>query len=177
MGGFIFDLDQTLIDTSSSEFYRKQNNWNAVYELIPGFKLYEGISNILSEINENGHKICIVTASPEIYCKKIICEFNLPIDLTVCYHDTKMKKPHPDPIHLALSKMELPSNMVISVGDRDLDIIASKSANVFTIGAMWGLNEIEKNKLLASSPNLTFDSVSKMERYLKLKGTLRNTSR
>ncbi len=177
MGGFIFDLDQTLIDSSLSEINRKQNNWKVVYELIPQFKLYSGINNLLLEIIKNGHKICIVTSSPEVYCKKIISEFNLPIELAVCYHDTILKKPYPDPIQLALLKMKLPSNMVISVGDRDLDIIASKSANVFTIGAMWGLNEIEKNKLIASKPNLTFDSVSEMEFYLKTKGTLKNINR
>ena len=43
--GVIFDLDQTLIDSSIAETERKRRNWKGVYELIPKFKNLRRHSN------------------------------------------------------------------------------------------------------------------------------------
>ena len=45
--GVIFDLDQTLIDSSIAVEERRKRNWEKVYSLIPNFKVFEGVNDII----------------------------------------------------------------------------------------------------------------------------------
>lgn len=94
----IFDLDQTLIDSSCALELRRQRRWSEVYNLIPEFKVYDGLNNLIKKLLKNKIPVCIVTSSPSSYCNRVIKYFGWEGILTVCYHDTKNHKPHPDPI-------------------------------------------------------------------------------
>ena len=172
MGGFIFDLDQTIVDSSIAEEFRKNRDWQKVYELIPDFTIYDGMRGLIDAIVSKGYYISIVTASPATYCQKVIEHFKLPITITVCYHDTARRKPYPDPILLASEKMGIKPNKIISIGDRDIDIIASKAASVYCIGALWGTEESERNKLISSNPNLIFNTPKELVNFLISKGRI-----
>lgn len=43
----IFDVDQTLVDTSCLEHERHICNWSQVYQLIPQARLFEGLEEVL----------------------------------------------------------------------------------------------------------------------------------
>ena len=152
----IFDLDQTIINSSISESFRKRREWSEVYKLIPKFELYDGILSVLNIVKRNGIKICIVTSSPGSYCTKVIKQWNIPCDYTVCYHDTVNKKPHPEPINKALAYFNISSELVLSLGDKDIDIEASRKANVKSVGCLWGAND--KTTLINSNPNFIINS-------------------
>ena len=77
-------------------------------------------------------------------------QWNIPFDFTVCYHDTKNKKPDPDPINKALSLLNKEPGKVLSFGDRDIDIIASNTANVPSVACLWGAPDI--NALIQANP-------------------------
>lgn len=148
--GLIFDLDQTIIDSSIAEPFRKSRNWQTVYSLINRFSIYPGIIEAIVQFHNIGIKICIVTSSPSAYCNKVLHQWNIPFDFTVCYHDTKNKKPHPDPINKALSLLNKEPGKVLSFGDRDIDIIASNTANVPSVACLWGAPDI--NALIQANP-------------------------
>jgi len=137
--GVIFDLDLTIVDSSSAEHDRKSGNWAKVYEKIPIFRLYPGIKESLDLLNRNKIPTCIVTSSPKDYCTRIVDHFNLSIDKIVAYHDTKNHKPDPEPLLLALKKLDLPAKSVLSLGDNKNDIIASRNAKITAIGCIWGI--------------------------------------
>jgi HAD superfamily hydrolase (TIGR01549 family) len=143
---FIFDLDQTIVESTIAEEDRKRRNWQEVYRLIPSFKVYEGILSWLAEILESGGKIAIVTSSPSTYATKVLTYFNIPRHLVVGYHDTKNRKPHPEPILFALSALKFDPRQTFSLGDREMDIRASKSAGVKSCACYWGSNEVEALK-------------------------------
>jgi phosphoglycolate phosphatase-like HAD superfamily hydrolase len=150
MVGVIFDLDQTIIDTQIAEPDRAKRNWFAVYQLIPRFTLYPGILDALAWIQEREIAICIVTSSPEIYCKKVLQYWNIPYHHTVCYHDTTNKKPHPEPMLKALERMRMQSVGSISFGDRDIDIISSNGAGIKSVACLWGA--LDTTTLLQARP-------------------------
>jgi len=151
--GLIFDLDQTIIDSSIAEPYRKARNWQTVYSVINCFVQYPGVIDALHHFKNFGHRICIVTSSPSSYCNKVLKYWNIPSDFTICYHDTKNKKPHAEPINRALSLLRISSDKAISFGDSEIDIIASSNANVRSVACTWGASNI--SDLMRSNPTYT----------------------
>ncbi|MFH7326656.1 HAD family hydrolase [Desulfurivibrio sp. C05AmB] len=152
----IFDLDQTLIDSSMAEPYRHARNWGRVYSCIPFFKIYPGISEALNEIQRRNIAFAIVTSSPQAYCDRVLSFFNIRLNHKVCYHDTVRKKPHPEPILLAIKKLNIPPSNILSFGDKDIDIFASNSANVKSVACLWGADNVEG--LIASKPTYILHS-------------------
>ncbi|GAB3901552.1 HAD family hydrolase [Spirosoma agri] len=141
MPSLILDLDQTLIDTSSAQNHRKPGGWQTAYGLIPSFIIYDGIAEIFQYIKDKKIKVCIVTTSPSIYCGKVLTHWSIPHDHMICYHDVKRIKPDPEGFLKAIQLLgDNPAN-ILSLGDRAIDIKASKAANVETIGCLWGSAE------------------------------------
>lgn len=143
MGGVIFDLDQTLIDSSLAESYRNNYKWDKVYELIPQFRIYDGMEKVFEFLKNNKIPTCIVTSSPSNYCIKVINHWSLPSLPPVCYHSTVNKKPHPEPILMAIQKLGVNKSKILSVGDRTVDIIASNAAGVKSVACTWGAHSEE----------------------------------
>ena len=153
----IFDLDQTLVDSNSVLHFRDSGDWKSVVRNIKSVKPFEGINEILTYLNNKKVKIVIVSSSPKFYIEKIVELYNWKISLIIGYHDTVRKKPHPDPFILALTKLNIDASLAISVGDRDIDIICSKNANVFSIGCTWGISN--SSQLLSANPNLLLSNL------------------
>jgi len=149
--GLIFDLDQTIVDSQVADEFRKQRNWSRTYALIKDFKLYEGITNVLRYATQNGLKVCIVTSGQGVYFKKVVQHWSIPYDFSVCYHDTTRRKPYPDPIFKGLELLKVPAEKALSFGDRAIDIQASKSAKVKSVGCLWGT--LEEAELKEATPN------------------------
>lgn len=150
--GVIFDLDQTLIDTSIANAHRKNRQWQTVYGLIPKFTLYPGIVESLDWLKENKVPSCIVTSSISNYCDRILQHWKIPIIHKVCYHDTIKKKPNPEPIQKALEIIKTAPHKTLSLGDRDIDIIASNSANVISVACLWGADNPQS--LIKTNPQI-----------------------
>lgn len=159
---YIFDLDQTIVDSSVAEIYRRQREWEKVYLLIPQFRLYEGLREVFDILREKGEKICVVTSSPKKYCNTVLDYLGIHVDYTVCYHDTKLHKPNPDPIIKAMELLgEKPEN-VISIGDAENDIIASNAAGVISCLACWG----RKYHNVGVVADYKFDSVEELNKFI-----------
>ena len=78
----IFDIDQTIVDSSSVEVYRSQRNWNAAYREIEAgnVKPYAGIVELISEARQYGHQIAFVSTSRAEYCKKVLAKISIDPD-------------------------------------------------------------------------------------------------
>jgi len=143
MRAVIFDLDQTLIDSSSSEHLRKARNWQAVYGKIPGFIYYPGMQEVMKEIKAMGLAICIITTSPGSYAKKVLAHFDIPYDHLIDFFGVKQRKPHPESFHLGMQLLQCDANAILSFGDREIDILASKAAGVASVACRWGSAELD----------------------------------
>lgn len=136
--GVIIDLDMTLVDSSGAADARRARDWPRVYGLVPRFRIYDGVQQILTDISAAGTKVCIVTSSPRPYFERVARQFGLPLTPSVCYHDTSLHKPHPAPILRALDLLGVEPACAVSIGDEPRDIEASLAAGTIAVAALWG---------------------------------------
>lgn len=89
----------------------------------------------------------------------------LACECYVCYHDTLRKKPHPDPIILAIEKLAVPRESIVSVGDDSRDIEASRRSGVVSAGVLWGSKDPER--LIAAKPDNLLHNVYELSELIK----------
>ena len=158
--GVLIDLDLTLVDSQIAEPVRRSRKWTTVYGLIPQFTRYVGVSELLTELRENGIDVCVVTSSPQSYCLKVLKHFKWSHARTVCYHDTKRHKPDPEPLLRGLELLGIQPQDAIAIGDDPKDTAAAKSAGIFSVGALWGA--LDREALIASQPDALCETVAEL---------------
>jgi len=126
----LFDLDQTLIDSSQVEQYRKNRNWKKVMMSLDLVKSVSGTDILLTTLKDNGFRIGLVTSSPKHYAIAICDRFNWLFDVVVAYHDTVNHKPHPEPLQKAIQILQANAKQCIYVGDHTNDALAAQRAGI-----------------------------------------------
>jgi HAD superfamily hydrolase (TIGR01662 family) len=162
--GIVFDLDQTLVDSSSADEFRKNQQWSKVMNAIDNFNFDVKLKEIINKLKVNGVKIGVITNSPAKYANKIIQTFSIHCDLIIGYHDVSKRKPDSEPFFKFLNNLELDPKECISVGDNDNDIIASKGANIITIGAKWYTKDYD----FRISPDYIANTILDLKTILKI---------
>lgn len=129
--GYIFDLDNTIMETDNALQYRESRNWDEAYKVIPEMKPYYYIIHSIKQLIKQNIDVAIVTSSPAEYCKRILRFIGISLNdvVCVCYHDTRKYKPDPDPFLVAEKLMKHNNINIFCVGDQENDIIASDNAN------------------------------------------------
>lgn len=162
--GVIFDLDQTLVDSSCLEQLRQARRWGEVYQLLTRTRVYDGIVELLERLSHAEVPMCIVTSSPRSYCERVVKHHALPIYSLVCYHDTIKHKPSPEPIQLGLARLATPPAHTYALGDAVADIIAANAAGVISVACLWGAST--PDELRAVGPNIVCRTVSDVAHIL-----------
>lgn len=160
----IFDFDQTLVDTQPVEHLRSAGNWKGVMARVAQLEVYDGINALLGSLKERGHKLAIVTKSPDMVPKAFIRQYDWPVDIVVGYHQVTQRKPHPAGLLLAMKLAAAEPGQSFHVGDQAQDTEASRAAGVIAIGSGWGIADVAELK--ASRPDHLFMSVSELAAYL-----------
>lgn len=160
----IFDLDQTLINSKEAEYFRSKRQWTDVYNLIPLLTPFEGINELITKIMDNAIPFAVVTSSPSSYCQRVLSHWGWKPNSVVCFHDTKKRKPHPDPLIKAINNLGIDKKDIISIGDDSKDIIAAKSAQVTSIGVTWGI--ANQQELINSKPDMLFHNVKELADFI-----------
>lgn len=158
--GIIFDLDQTIVNSSIAAAVRNKRAWNQVYELIPKFEVYDGVQEVLDFAIANKISTAIVTTSPSAYCKRVVNHIGMKCEHIVGFYEASPIKPHAAPMLKALELMKLKPGQVISIGDRAIDIESSKNAGIISIGCLWGSEE--KELLKKSQPDYLITKPSEL---------------
>ena len=99
-----------------------------------------GMESVLETLHGQGRRLGIVTAKRH---KTVQLAFeHLPLahyfDTIVAGDDTRLHKPHPDPLLLALEQLAATPDEAAYVGDSPYDMQAAKAAGVRAIGVTWG---------------------------------------
>jgi len=165
--GIILDLDMTLVDSKCLFDLRAQRMWSKVYLNIPNTRLFNGVQETIDSLHEKQIITGVVTSSPRKYAEKVIKYHDLDLEVAIGYHDTRMHKPHPEPIKSACFKLGLNpvDDIVISIGDEIKDIAASKAIpDVTAIGVSWGLDSQEA--LINAGADLVVNSMDEILEYV-----------
>jgi HAD superfamily hydrolase (TIGR01509 family) len=132
-------------------------------------KLIAGARQVLLKLRRC-HLLGLVTSGDRDRVMQQLREFRLMrhFSARVCSGDTLRKKPHPEPLRLALRQMELDPGACVYVGDAPQDIEMARRAGVRAIGVL-GPFPTEK-RLRAARPEYLLGSIEELPDALKRLG-------
>jgi len=157
----LFDLDNTLVDSSGAESLREQRQWLTIAQS-PGLiksvsmpylsesrKINE-LHMITAQLRALGYRVAVVTSSPRSYAEHVLKSHKIEHDLLVSYEDTERHKPDPEPISTALARLGVQAKDAYYVGDDRIDVISSYYAGVTSITPRWGIKDFGVFSSMAS---------------------------
>jgi HAD superfamily hydrolase (TIGR01549 family) len=129
-------------------------------------KLVAGARRILARLGD-AHPLGLVTSGDRDRVTRQLREFRLTklFKARVCSGDTLRKKPHPEPLRLALRQMEMDPSACVYVGDAPQDVEMARRAGVRAIGVL-GPFPTEK-RLRAARPEFLIGSIEELPDVLK----------
>ena len=167
---FAFDLDGTLLDTAPDFLYavnllrKKYKFGEADYEQVRSrtnqiieshrqelldiyeecclthTKMFDGVEEVLNELNEKKIKWGIITNKPRRFAEGIVQNKlgKLKPPFLICPDDVGTRKPEPDGLLHALTISSSKPENSIYIGDHQIDIKAGERANMLTGAAAYG---------------------------------------
>jgi pyrophosphatase PpaX len=128
-------LDESRVD-ELVEAYRAHNE-----PLHDGLEPCAGIEDALETLRAEGRRLGIVTAKRHPTVKlafRVLPRLEPFFDVVVAAEDTQRHKPDPEPVELALTRLEAQPADAAYVGDSPFDIAAARAAGVFSVAVTWG---------------------------------------
>lgn len=138
-------------------------------------QVFPELEPLLSFYEANGTPWGIVTNKPRHLATLLLEKLNLDerCSVVVCPDDVRNTKPDPEPMHLALEKLELPrgiANSVIYIGDHVRDIQAGAAAGMTTVLASYGyITAEEKDELVTWGADFIAETPKKLVKLLRSK--------
>ena len=144
----ILDFDMTLFDTRADNEVRKAKKgkdivWDEVFTVIPQYTLYEGWKEVFAWCQDNGIKIGIVSTAKKVLIERTLNHFGLECNAIVGWQ-MFFQKPHKRLVEMALKKLKVDKENVISIGDSVKDRDMSFNGEVRFIGAVWDSEETDE---------------------------------
>ncbi len=123
-------------------------------------ELVEGAADALMELRRRNYRLGVVTSGNEDRVCQEIEEASLPeiFEVVICAEHIENKKPHPEGLEIALSRLGCSPEKAAYVGDAPEDILMGKHANVFTIGVRS--NYPSSPRVIEAGPDLYLEKIS-----------------
>jgi pyrophosphatase PpaX len=123
-------------------------------------RCYDGIVDAVKLLHDRGHELAIVTSKSEALAMRGLVHVGLAryFDTIVGYDASTRHKPDPEPVLIALDRLNCRPQDAIFVGDSVHDVIAGNAANVYTVAALWGA--ARRAELEAGSPDAYASGIS-----------------
>jgi pyrophosphatase PpaX len=102
-------------------------------------KEFVGVMETIETLKKKGYKLAIVTTKREDVAFKGLRLMKLDsfFDVMIAYDHVNKVKPDPEPIFLALEKLDSKPEETLMVGDNFHDVLAGKNAGTKTAGVAW----------------------------------------
>jgi HAD superfamily hydrolase (TIGR01549 family) len=122
--------------------------------------LLPGAEESLTRLRAAGHARGIVSSGERERVTREMAELGVAgyFSAVVCGGETENRKPHPEPLLVALEHMRLRPSEVAYVGDSPEDVEMSRSAGVFAVGIPGGFPN--RDGLVASRPDLLAEDLA-----------------
>lgn len=128
-----------LIDPKrSDQFLGEYREWNIQNHDALASE-FEGVSETLRQLKEEGYKLAIVSTKKNHMIHKGIelLEVGNVFDEVIGFDDVLKAKPDPEPILLALKRLNADREEALMIGDNYHDIVGGQNAGVKTAGVAW----------------------------------------
>lgn len=104
---------------------------------------YEGVRNLLDELNNLGVEYAVASNKTDIFTREII-EKLFPrnrFDKIMGKKKGNPTKPNPKIVYDILSGKDLKDSEILFVGDSNVDIQTGHNANIKSVGCLWGFRD------------------------------------
>jgi pyrophosphatase PpaX len=123
-------------------------------------RTFDGVPEMILRLRRRGARLGVVTA--KIRPTMELGFEHVPLqrewfEVLVAKEDTRLHKPHPEPLLLALDLMGAAAEDAVFVGDSPFDIRAAHAAGITAAAAAWG-DIFSRDVLVAEAPQIVFDS-------------------
>ena len=103
-------------------------------------RCYDGVAEVVRSLRDAGHLIGIVTSKSEYLALRGLSLVGLAsqVDTVVGCDGSTRHKPDPEPVRIALHRLDTDPSNAIFIGDSVHDLMAGRAAGVRTGAALWG---------------------------------------
>jgi pyrophosphatase PpaX len=122
---------------------------------------FPGMELVLAKLRDRGYALGVVTSKSRQFAERglRLCNLWEFIEVFISMDDTSRHKPHPEPLLLALEKLQVAPAQAVYVGDSRHDMQAGRAAGLRTVAALWGPVprselELENPDVLAHTPQI-----------------------
>lgn len=130
-------------------------------------QVYPGIPEMLSALKDAGKTICLATAKPEVFAKRILEKFDLAkyFDIVVGAELDGTRNYKKEVIAEVLSQLDNPPlDKVLMIGDRRQDIDGARACGISVLGVRFGY--AEPMELEDAGCEIYAETVTEMREYL-----------
>ncbi len=136
--------------------YRERFTETGLYENT----LYDGIPEVLSELQAAGDRLFVATSKPHVYAERIVRHFGLDSYFDTVFGSeldgTRVDKS--DLLAYAIERTETETGTAVMIGDRKHDMIGAQNNGLTGIGVLYGYGSHEELRTagaqqLVSSPD------------------------
>jgi pyrophosphatase PpaX len=102
--------------------------------------LIEGAREALRRVRGAGLRAGLVTSGDRVRVERELADLGVAehFEVLVCAEDTVKRKPHPEPLLLALERLRLGAEEAVYIGDSPEDVQMAQAAGVRTVGIPGG---------------------------------------
>ncbi len=152
-----FGHDYEALDTVFDIFY-EDYSLNCMVDSY----VYEGMLELLHELNDKNIPIAISTNKAQDLTDKIVEHFFYNIDFVDVIGDRydNLKKPNPHYPLVIADKMNLKPHEILFVGDSDVDMITANKAGFKAAGVSWGFRS--QKELLENGADMIISQASEI---------------
>ncbi len=144
LAAVIFDLDDTLLDSSALRDARDRRDWRSVYgglDRVVAFTTRHhdeiAIASLPQAVRRCGLEVGVLTHSPERYAGELLRAHGIRVDAMVTGSDGYPPKPDPAGLRAVAAALGVAPRECIYVGDSVGDFGAAAAAAMYSVGVSW----------------------------------------
>ncbi|MEY8462855.1 HAD hydrolase-like protein [Streptococcus merionis] len=142
--------DETFVETAVAAYRVHYKNFG-----ITQAKLYDGISEMLDCLANEGYRLYVATSKHEPMAIQMLSDFKIDNKFTAIFGS--LNNDHKaDILTRGMKTCQISPKRAIMIGDTHYDMIGGKSVGTKTIGVTWGFGSA--NQLLKSGADLLIDA-------------------
>lgn len=121
---------------------------------------YAEVAETLDRLRDAGLRLAIVTSKIEPLAERGLellglgGRFETIVGMNACVNH----KPHPEPVEMALERLQIRPEGAVFVGDSPHDMAAGRAAGVTTAAALWG--PFSREQLAPTAPDWWLETIS-----------------
>lgn len=131
--------------------------------------IFPGIIELLAVLKEKGYKTAVVTSRMKGTTDQGLDKYALKqyFDEVITCDDCTKHKPDPEPILVALKKLQARPEESIMLGDSMFDILCAKNAGVKSVLVGWALAVTEEEKNGSQGPDYCIENAEDLLKILE----------